>query len=219
MRAGCAPHNVPPSSVDWLYWKVSPTRDPFERLFATIAPTIESASDDGAYLRSLFGTRHLAKGEFYQRAGDITTHGGFVVSGVLRTYTIDAEGDESIIYFSPERSWVGDIQSARTGRSTAYHVDAVEPAELLMIALVDFDRLLARVPEIARQYQLGLERTSAARERRIALALNSTAEERYVDFVERYPSIAMRVPQRMLASYLGMSPETLSRVRHRLRKR
>lgn len=144
-------------------------------------------------------------------------HGGFVVRGCLRTYTIDPDGVESIIYFSAERAWVGDIQSARTRLPTSYHVDAIEPAELLVVTLADFDRLLARAPDIARGYQLGLERASAAREQRIALALSSTAEERYVHFIERYPSIATRIPQRMLASYLGMTPETLSRIRQKRR--
>ena len=81
--------------------------DPFESLFATIAPTIDPASDRGAFMRSLFIARRLKEGEFYQRAGEVTTHGGFVVRGCLRTYVIDPDGDESIIYFSAERSWVG----------------------------------------------------------------------------------------------------------------
>jgi CRP-like cAMP-binding protein len=193
------------------------TRDPFESLFAAIAPTVDPASDDGAFVRSLFVSRHLRKGEFYQRAGEITTHGGFVVRGCLRTYSLAPDGVESIIYFSTERSWVGDIRSARTRAATPYYVDAVEPAELLLIALTNFDRLLHRLPDVARGYQLGLERASAARERRLALALSATAEERYADFVERYPSMAARIPQRMLASYLGMTPETLSRVRRKRR--
>ena len=195
------------------------TRDPFESLFPAIAPTIEPASADGAFLRSLFVSYRLRKGEFYQRAGEIAVHGGFVVRGCLRTYTIDAEGTETIIFFSAERAWVGDIQSARTQRPTPFSVDAIENVELLLITVLDFDRLLARIPDCARGYQLALERLGAARERRIALALNSTAEERYVDFLERNPSIASRVPQRMLASYLGITAETLSRVRRKRRGR
>jgi len=194
------------------------TRDPFESLFAAIAPTVDPASEDGAFVRSLFSSRRLKKGEFHQRSGEITTHGGFVVRGCLRTYSLDPDGVESTIYFSAERSWVGDIHSARTQLPTPYYVDAIEPAELLMIALLDFDRLLKKFPDIARGYQLGLERASAARERRIALALNSSADERYADFVERYPTFSSRVPQRMLASYLGMTPETLSRIRRKRRR-
>ena len=193
------------------------SRDSCEALLSVIAPDIGPATADGDFVRSLFTPRQLRKGEFYQQAGDITTHGSFVVRGCLRTYTIDADGVESIISFSDERSWVGDIQSARKREPTPYHVDAIEPAELLSVALADFDRLLARYPDIARRYQLGLERANAARERRIALALHSTAEERYEDFVNRHPSIVRRVPQRMLASYLGIAPETLSRLRGKRR--
>ena len=192
-------------------------RDPFASLFAAIAPKVDPSTDDGAFLRSLFVSRRLRKGEFYQRAGEVTTHGGFVVRGCLRTYSLDPDGVESIIYFSAEGNWVGDIRSARTRQPTAYYVDAIEPAELLMIALPNFDRLLERFPDIARGYQLGLERASAAWERRIALSLNSTAEERYADFVRRYPSFVSRIPLRMLASYLGMTSETLSRVRRKRR--
>jgi CRP-like cAMP-binding protein len=73
-------------------------RDGFESLFATVALRVDPASQDGEFVRSLFVARRLQKGEFYQRAGEITTHGGFVVRGCLRTYTLDSDGVESIVY-------------------------------------------------------------------------------------------------------------------------
>jgi len=93
------------------------TRDAFDSLFATIAQTIDPASADGSFVRSLFVSRHLKKGEFYQRAGEVTTRGGFVVRGCLRTYSIDPDGVESIVYFSAEQSWVGDIRSGPVAKS------------------------------------------------------------------------------------------------------
>lgn len=194
---------------------MSGSRDSYNALFAAIAPSLDPSSADGTFMRSLFSSRQLRKGERYQRSGEITTHGGFVVQGCLRTYTVGEDGAETILFFSMENSWVGDISSARTRRPTNFHVDAIEPVELLVITIADFDRLLDRFPEIARGYQLALERLNASRARRLALALKSTAEERYADFVERNPALLTRVSQRMLASYLGMTPETLSRLRNR----
>ena len=194
---------------------MSGSRDSYSALFAAIAPSIDPSSADGAFVRSLFLPRRVGKGAFYQRSGEITTHGGFVVRGCLRTYTIGQDGAESILFFSMENAWVGDISSARTRRPTTFHVDAIEPVELLVITIADFDRLLDRFPDISRGYQLALERLNASRARRLALALKSTAEERYADFVDRNPALLTRVSQRMLASYLGMTPETLSRLRNR----
>ena len=106
-------------------------RDPFASLFAAIAPTIDPPTDDAAFLRSLFVSRRLRKGEYYQRAGEVTTHGAFVVHGRLRTYSLDPDGTESIVYLSAERNRVGDVRSAGTRLPTTYYVDATEPADLL----------------------------------------------------------------------------------------
>jgi len=185
----------------------------FESLLETIAGGLNLSAEQADFIKSLWTPRQLRKGQFFQRIGDITTHGGFVVRGCFRTYAIDASGVESIIQFSPERAFIGDITSAVTGQPTLYAVDAIEPSTVLTIDLASFNRMLERFPDIARGYRLGLQRSQGAQQRRIAMSLSASAEERYADFVARQPALAARVPQRMLASYLGIAPETLSRIR------
>jgi eukaryotic-like serine/threonine-protein kinase len=188
---------------------------PHDLLFATILANVRWTDEQVAWIRSVFVPRTFRKGQVYERPGEVTTRGGFVTRGLFRTYAIDASGNERIIRFSPEGGWIGDLQSATTGAPTDYFVDAIEPSEALLVDMPSFERLLKMDPEQGRSFRMGLQRSREAMERRIALALHSTAEERYADFIARFPALAARVPQRMLASYLGMTPETLSRIRRK----
>lgn len=185
----------------------------FESLLDTIAGGLNLTGEEVSFLRSLWTPREFRKAQFFQRAGEVTNHGGFVARGCFRTYAIDQHGRESIIYFSPECAFIGDIVSAATGEPTPYAVDAIEASAVLTIDVRSLDRMLDTFPDIARGYRLALERAQGAQRRRIARLLSGTAEERYSEFAERHPALVARVPQRMLASYLGIAPETLSRLR------
>jgi len=112
----------------------------FESLFETIAGGMKLSAEQADFIRSLWIPRQLTKGAFFQRIGDVATHGGFVVRGCFRTYAIDASGVETIIHFSPERAFIGDITSAVTGQPTLYAVDAIEPSTALTIDLASFNR-------------------------------------------------------------------------------
>ncbi len=95
-------------------------------------------------------------------------------------------------------------------------MDALEPSDVLLIDVYSFEKLLQQVPAVAKSYQLDLNTQASAKNKRIIASLSATAEERYLDFIKTYPSLAQRVPQHMIASYLGLTPETISRIRKQL---
>jgi CRP-like cAMP-binding protein len=185
----------------------------FDRLRAYFQHRAMVTDDEFAFMETQFIARTLPAGEFMQRAGEVPTQGAFVASGCLRSYIIDARGKEHIVQFAPENWWLSDAGSMMSGTPTQYFIDAVEDSELLLIDAASHMRIIERVPGYAASFRTGLQRQAAAKDQRIVNALSTSAEERYEDFLRTYPSIAQRVPQWMLASYLGVSPETLSRVR------
>ncbi len=177
------------------------------------------AEQDLETVRAAFLYRRLPAGEFLQRAGDVTRFAAFVATGCLRNYVIDAKGKEHILQFAPETWWLADSTSLRQGTPSSYFIDAIEDSELLLIDAPSHQNLVERVAGYATAFRTGLQRHAAAKDERIVSALSASAEERYLEFLKVYPSIALRVPQSMLASYLGMTPETVSRIRKNLSRR
>jgi CRP-like cAMP-binding protein len=174
------------------------------------------SAHDFVVIDSVMTPRSLPAGEFLQRAGDVATHAAFVAKGCMRSYSIDAKGKEHIVMFAPETWWLADGASLMGGTPSSFFFQALEDTDLLLIDSRGHTRLITEVPGYAEAFQSGIQRHTSAKDRRIVSAMSATPEERYLDFLERYPSIAMRVPQFMLASYLGITPETLSRIRKKL---
>ena len=170
-------------------------------------------------VRASFLDRTLSAGEFLQRGGDVARYAAFVASGCLRNYIIDAKGKEHIVQFAPETWWLADSTSLQTGAPSPYFIDAIEDSELLLLDGPSHVRLIEQVPGYAAAFRTGLQRHNAAKDQRIATTLSASAEERYLEFLKVYSAIAARVPQAMLASYLGMTPETVSRIRKNLSRR
>ena len=140
-------------------------------------------------------------------------YGMFVASGCLRTYTIDNKGKEHILQFSPEDWWTGDMNSMVNDSPSQFFIDAIEDSEVLLFDDISLQKLNKYIPASATMYEVALQKSLAAQSQRIISSLTSTAEERYNEFLKKYPSLIQRVPQHMIASYLGVSPETLSRIR------
>ncbi len=185
----------------------------FHRLRAYLESKATFTEEEFAFMETLYLPRALRAGEFLQRAGDVATHGAFVATGCLRKYVIDAKGKEHIVQFAPENWWVGEGLATAPDTPAQYFIDAVEDSNLLLFDSASLQRQVERIPGAAVAFRVGLQRAGAAKEHQIVNALSMSAEERYEAFLKKYPSIALRVPQFMLASYLGVSPETLSRIR------
>ena len=191
----------------------------FERLRVYLERKAALTPEEIGFLRNLFAARSLSKGEFLQRTSEPARFSVFVARGCLRSYVIDERGREHIIQFAPEDWWLSDANSLASGGPATFFIDAVEDSDVLLIDPPSHQRLVERVPKYAASMRAGLERHAAAKDRRIVTTLSASAEERYLDFASRYPSLFRRVPQKMLASYLGISPETLSRLRKKIASR
>jgi CRP-like cAMP-binding protein len=171
-----------------------------------------------ALAESLFVPRTLHSGDFLQRAGDVSLFVAFVAKGLLRSYSIDDKGNEHIVQFAAETYWLGDSASLTTGAPSQFFIQALEDSDLLLLDRPGHEKGMS-VPGYAEGFRIGILRHAAAKDRRIVAVLSASAEERYLEFLQTYPSIVTRVPQFMLASYLGISPETLSRIRKNLSRR
>ncbi len=180
---------------------------------------ISLTNEEFAHSASFFVPKKLKKGTFLLEAGEICRHLTFVAKGFLRSYTIDAKGEEHIVQFAFEGWWISDLYSYLTSQVSTYYIDALEDSDLLLIEAGSYDRLCSTIPKYERYFRILLQNNYIASHRRILAAISLTAEEQYRQLLETCPSIEQRVAQRHIASYLGITPEALSRIRHRISRK
>jgi CRP-like cAMP-binding protein len=155
----------------------------------------------------------VKKGDFLLKEGDICSHSFFVESGLLRYYSIDDKGKEHILHFAPEGWFISDRDSMFFNKPTEYYTEALEDSKVILLDKNFFMSFSEDILPIAELNERLLHNHIRHLQKRITQLLSATAEERYLDFVRIYPDIMLRVPQWMVASYLGVAPESLSRVR------
>jgi CRP-like cAMP-binding protein len=158
-------------------------------------------------------TKKVSKGEYLLRKGDLLKKGFFVKSGCLRSYSLDEKGKEHVYMFGPEGWLVNDIEAHVYDKPAQLYIDAIEDSE---VEVID-NSILTIVNPTAQDIEKLTKRLSVL-QKRIILLMSATLQERYLDFVKTYPSIVQRVPQKMIASYLGVTPEALSKIRGELSK-
>ena len=178
----------------------------------------ECAFSDEAFaqITSLIRLIPLKKGEFLFREGEIDRYLAFVRKGCLRYYLIDKSGDEHTIYFATEAWWVGDMNSFFKGLPTLYFLQALEPTELLAFSKEAFQTALDTIPAFNEFFRIKTRQSYSAMQRRFVEQQAESAEEKYLKLIEAQPSLFQRVPQYLIASYLGIRPQSLSRIRKNL---
>ncbi len=173
---------------------------------------------DEEYQRCItfFTPKKIRKKQFLLQEGDVCKYIAFVLKGCLRCYAVDKKGDEHVIQFAIEDWWISDLSSYISGQPSLNNIDALEDSELLLIDTTSREELLNEVPKLERFFRLLLERGYVAASQRLACTIAVSAEERYLSFMKAFPALVQRVPQRHIASYLGITPEALSRIRKHL---
>ncbi|HRO71091.1 MAG TPA: Crp/Fnr family transcriptional regulator [Chitinophagaceae bacterium] len=170
-------------------------------------------------IRTYLIPKKIRKKQFLLQEGDVCRHIAFVEKGMLRAYTIGEKGTERIIQFAMEGWTISDLYSFLTSEPATYAIDAIENSELVLISQQANTELLEKLPRYETYMRILLTNAYIALQRRINSVISNTPEERYNTFTALYPEIVRRVPQHMIAAFMGLTPETLSRVRSKKARR
>jgi CRP-like cAMP-binding protein len=186
----------------------------FELLFQKFDERIQLTEAEKELSRKFFTPKKLRKRQYLLQEGDVCKYVAFVEKGLLRSYTVNERGQEHITQFAFEGWWIADQFSFLTGEPSTYNIDALEDCELLLLSKPSEDELLEKIPKFERYFRILLQKSLIATQRRLASSLSQTAEERYNELISVCPeTLPHRIPQHMLASFLGITPETFSRIR------
>ena len=188
----------------------------YEVFFESLKSKAGFHDEDLALVKTHLTPKKLRKKQYLLQEGDVCKNIAFVEKGALRTYTVDELGTEHILQFALEGWTISDLYSFLTGEASTYNIDALEAAELVLVSKAAHEEMLQTIPKYETYVRLQVTGAYIALQRRITSVLSLTTEERYKNFTATYPNIVQRVPQHMIASFMGLTPETLSRVRKRM---
>ena len=191
----------------------------FEEINAYINRYTLCDVEEVKFFNSLLQYKTIAKKTFLLQEGEICKFEAFIRKGCIRTYYIDHKGAEVTLQFAIENWWVSDIASFHEQKPSRIFIETLEDFELLLLTPETKEKLLVQVPKFERMFRLMVQRNLTRLQERLFQTIATTAVEKYLDFIERYPTIPQRVAQHYIASYLGFSPEFLSKVRTKLAKK
>lgn len=188
----------------------------FELLHKKFTEIIDLSDEEFEYAKTLFIPKKLKKKRVLIGEGEVCRYTVFVEKGLLRSYKEDDKGNEHILQFALEGWWMGDLYSFLTNETSLYNIEALEDSELLLITKPSWDLLLEKVPAFERYFRVLIQNNLINTQRRLMGSFTETAGEKYEKLLREFPDILQRVPQHMIASYLGITRETLSRTRSQI---
>ena len=191
-----------------LFWRAMT-----ELLLKNIRKHIALTLSEEELFTSLFKKRVLRKRYFLVQTGDLCKSEHFITKGCFRAFATDKQGNDHNLMFAVENWWISDMQSYLTGLPATLNIEALEDSEVLYIDKIDLDRIFEEIPAFNKFFRILLQNSFVAQQNRILSAISNTAEERYASFIKKNASLEQRIPQHHIASYLGVSAETLSRIR------
>ncbi len=174
---------------------------------------VSFSDEEWEMCKNNFRPKRMLKRQFLLQEGDVCRELAFVEKGALYSYTVDSKGNQHVIRFAFDGWWIADLQSFFTHNPSTFNIEVLEDSELLMLDRKNHEKLLEEIPGYERYHRIIVQNAYVALKRRVENGLGLTAEEKYARLIEQNPQFMNRVPLNLVASYLGMSPETLSRVR------
>ncbi len=185
----------------------------YHDLFTYIQQRVTLSETDKAFIKQRFTLRNIKRKTYFLREGDLGFEQAFIIAGTMRVFYIDGKSQEHVLYFGFKDWWIGDLASFELRSPSQLNVQALEDTWVLAFTHDGIDEIFQQIPQMERLFRMMAQRTLAVLQKRLFLTVSASAEERYLALIERHPSIEQLVPQHQIASYLGILPESLSRMK------
>ncbi|GMU86664.1 MAG: hypothetical protein AMXMBFR48_19060 [Ignavibacteriales bacterium] len=182
-------------------------------LLAHIKNLTQLSADDEKQIEDVLEKKTIRKRQFLLHEHQIAKVASFVLSGCLRSYSIDRNGFEHILQFAPENWWITDMFSFISGKESYLNVDALVDTEVLILRREDQQTLCEKIPQLEHYFRVITEKALVSTQQRLMDNMSTTARQRYEKFCNTYPGLINTLPQKLIASYIGITPEFLSKIR------
>ncbi len=185
----------------------------FKLLKESIQEHVTLSDEEWELCKNNFRPKRMLKRQFLLQEGDVCRELTFVEKGALYSYSVDSKGNQHVLRFAFDGWWMANLQSFFTNEPTKLNIEVLEDSELLVLDRKNHEKLLEEIPAYERYHRIIVQNAYVALQERVENALGLTAEEKYARLIQHSPEFMNRVPLHLVASFLGISPETLSRVR------